>query len=159
MEISRLKELLSYDPRTGLFVRLTSRGGSCAGAVAGWRTAKGAVGLTIEGRKYLAHRVAWFYIKGEWPAYEIDHRDGDPSNNRFKNLRAATHAQNTRNTKLQKNSTSGVKGVDWHMGKWRATITFDGHRVHLGRFTDISAASAAYAEASRKYHGDFGRLG
>lgn len=90
---------------------------------------------------------------------EIDHRDGDRLNNRRANLRPATRAQQVQNTSLRSNNRSGVKGVYWDKksGKWRAVIKADGRAFQLGMFSDLNAAAKAYAEASKKYHGDFGR--
>lgn len=88
-----------------------------------------------------------------------DHRDGDGLNNRRSNLRQATHAENMRNCRKASNNTSGIKGVCWSTWamKWRARIKVDGRNRHLGYFTTIEAAAAAYAEASGRLHGEFGR--
>lgn len=89
-----------------------------------------------------------------------DHRDGNGLNNRRKNLRPATIAQNARNCRRPKNNTSGVKGVTWHAkdNRWRAQIKVNGKRVWLGSFTSLDAAATAYARGSAEFHGEFGRL-
>jgi hypothetical protein len=90
---------------------------------------------------------------------EVDHIDGDGLNNRRANLRLATKAQNMKNRRPNRKSASGVKGVTWHKqnGKWQAQIMSDKDSHYLGYFETIEAAAKAYAEASVKLHGDFGR--
>lgn len=107
----------------------------------------------IMGRLYLAHRVAWAMFYGEWPKGEIDHINGDRSDNRIWNLRQTTRTQNMRNQKKHKSNTSGFTGVVWNKktGRWRATITVSGRRIYLGSYEDISEAAAARAQANRKY--------
>lgn len=94
-----------------------------------------------------------------------DHRHGDHINrdtldNRRVNLRIATPAQNAWNTRLYSTNTSGHKGVYWEeqTGKWRASIGVNRKEIKLGRFSSLDAAVAAYAEASKQYHGEFARL-
>lgn len=90
----------------------------------------------------------------------VDHKDGNTLDNRKVNLRLSTHAENTQNQKLRKNSKSGVKGVSWTKSrhKWLAQIIANGKHVYLGYHTDIKDAEAAYAKASKELHGEFSRL-
>lgn len=92
---------------------------------------------------------------------QVDHRDGNGLNNTSYNLRLATHQQNQRNKRLQRNNTSGFKGVSWYKKEslWVANISVNGRTITLGRFPTAEAAHAAYCEASAKYHGPFGRTG
>ena len=101
------------------------------------------------------HRV----IMSAPPGLEVDHIDGDSLNNRRANLRIVTHAENSRNQRISPKSKSGVKGVCHNKatGKWQAQIKLHGKKYHLGHFTDIKEAQAAYAFASKKLHGEFGR--
>lgn len=108
---------------------------------------------------HLAHRVIWAMQTGEWPSSLIDHRDCDKSNNRWENLRLATHAENSHNRCLSINSMSGIKGVTFQpkAGKWRARIMVRGRTVYLGWHATAQEAADAYAKASTDLHGAFGR--
>lgn len=162
LTLDRLKALLIYQPNTGAFFWRTHRGNNGGGAVmagelAGSQHGSGYIDICIDGRRYLAHRLAWFYMTGHWPAAMIDHRDGDRANNRWANLREATPAQNSRNRKVNSNSVLGVKGVRPCRGKFRASIRRNGKRIHLGTFSTVAEAAHAYAEASQQFHGEYGR--
>jgi hypothetical protein len=156
----RLRELLNFDATTGEFRwRVTRRGTARAGSVAGTPDGKGYSKITIDGRRYKAHRLALLYMTGSWPAACIDHIDGNPLNNAFENLREATVFQNQHNRRISRNNTSGVKGVclDRQCGRWQARLSFGGKRYYLGLFDNIEDAAAAIEEARRKYHGAFAR--
>ena len=157
---ARLKQLLDYDPATGVFVWKVSRRGHRAGAVAGTKRPDGYNQIRIDGSVYYAHRLAWLYITGKWPTEQIDHRNRTPADNRFINLREASPSENARNSSKPAANTSGHKGVyrDVTCGKWRAQIMVDGVRVHLGLFDLLEEAAAAYAEASAQHHKEFGRV-
>lgn len=103
----------------------------------------------------LAHRVIWKMMRGSDPI-EIDHKDGDPLNNRLANLRNATRAQNNRNRGRKRRG--GYRGVSPAGSRWRAQICVNGRLRHLGCFREPEAAYAAYVEAARKYFGEFARL-
>lgn len=113
--------------------------------------------IGIYGKKHRAHRLAWLLSTGVWPINDIDHIDGDPSNNRIRNLRQAAKSENLWNCKIQSNNTSGVKGVHWdsRRGKWVAQIKINGKIKHLGRFTDIKDADACIINARELNHGAF----
>jgi hypothetical protein len=130
-----------------------------AGKVAGNINRRGYVRIGINGRSYLAHRLAWFFIYGEWPQKDLDHIDGDPGNNHIANLRLATRQENTRNRQKNKNNTAGVPGVSWckRTGKFLVQIKVDGKSIFLGRIPTLTEASAARAAAEIKYFGDFRR--
>jgi hypothetical protein len=157
----RLREVLSYDPETGVFVwreRLSTR--TRVGDVAGCPCkTNGYVLIRIDGRGYYAHRLAWLYMHGSFPPDEIDHRDGDRANNKLDNLRACSHAQNQKNRPRQRNK-SGFKGVrlERRTGKWFAAIASNGKQTHLGTYHTPEAAHAAYCAAAANLHGDFARF-
>ena len=116
--------------------------------------------LSINGIDYRAHRLIWVLMTGNEPSEFIDHIDGDRANNRWANLREATHAENCRNLKQTRDS----KGVSFCKSrrKWNAAIgiTVDGKRrnINLGRFDTKDEAQLAYNAGSKKYHGEFGRV-
>jgi len=150
---ARLRELLHYNKKTGEF-RWRKRTDRSADHVPGPR-----LFIIIDQRLYPAHQLAWFYVTGRWARPSIDHRDGDASNNRWKNLRRATRSQNNANRRRPRNNTSGYKGASpcRRSGNWRATINAKGKRIHLGMFTTPREAHEAYLAAARKYFGKFAR--
>jgi hypothetical protein len=152
----RLRALLDYNSKTGEF-RWRKRVGSIKpGDIAG-TLVQGYRKIEINGRSYPAHQLAWLYKKGKWCSQMIDHRDLDPSNNRWTNLRQATRSQNNANRRVSPNNVCGLKGVSPHQGQWRTTIRKNGRRYHLGKFATPQAAHAAYAKAARKLFGKFAR--
>ena len=103
--------------------------------------------------------VAWLYMTGRWCRPEIDHRDGDATNNRWANLRRASRSQNAAKRGRPRNNSSGFKGVSLcESGKWRAKIRKGGRCLYLGRFATPQEAHAAYAAAARKLFGEFARV-
>lgn len=111
---------------------------------------------------HYAHIVAWALHYGEWPADDIDHEDGNRSNNRAGNMRVVTHQVNMQNKKIYKNSKSGVHGVVWSDKKrrWQAYITVNKRRSHLGYFNNMDSAVAARMNAEREagcFHANHGR--
>jgi hypothetical protein len=105
--------------------------------------------------QHLEHRLAWFGVTGQWPAYQIDHINGDKTDNRWANLRAATPSQNKENIhRPQANNKSGFLGVTWHKRdrRWRATLRVQGRAKHLGYFDTPEAAHCAYLGAKRVLH-------
>ena len=155
----RLKELLSYDPDTEEFRWRVTRGGTArAGSVAGYARPDGYIKIKIDGKFYLAHRLAWLYVHREFVP-EIDHINGVLSDNRIANLRPATHSQNLGNGRKHSDNTSGFKGVHWdkRRKKWRAVIGHNSCQIHLGRFDTIEEAHAAYCDKARELFGEFAR--
>lgn len=153
--IGRLKELIRYDPETGVFVWLkTNSNRAPAGSRAGRDNGNGYRRIMLDGRTYYEHHLAWFYIHEAWPEFEIDHQDGERSNNRISNLRPATHAQNGQNQPLRSTNTSGMHGVSWSKphSKWTAYIWAGGKKKHLGLFAEREAARQAYLVAKRELH-------
>lgn len=157
----RLKELLRYDPETGLFYWLVARKrGGAIGDLAGHTSRQGYVVLGVDGKHYKAHRLAWLYFHGEMPTAELDHINLNKSDNRVENLRLASRSQNRSNTRAYKNSASGQKGVSLHgmTGRWQASISANGKQKYLGLFDNRDDAVVAYACAANEMHGEFARV-
>lgn len=151
----RLREIIHYDPETGLFTwRVFRRGSAKAGSPAGKPTNKGRISFMLDGVFYLAHRLAWLYVHGTWPADQIDHIDGDPTNNRISNLREATQSQNQQNKhRPNRTNKSGCLGVQSRKnGKFVAEIQIEKRRVYLGIFENLDDADAAVIEARKTLH-------
>lgn len=151
---ARLLALLRYNQETGCFVRLGNRKN------AGTRRPDGYLQTSIDGTIYFLHRLAWFYVYGEWPSHTVDHINGDKADNRFANLRLATYSQNVQNQKRSVKNTSGYKGVHWSKAcqKWQARIHCRGKTYSLGVFNNPEDAAAAYARMAPHYHGEFARV-
>jgi hypothetical protein len=155
---ARLKELLHYDPETGVFTRLVSRNGNNAliGSRAGTPNSHGYTLIQIRGTKHRAHRLAFLYMTGEIPP-EVDHINRVKDDNRWDNLRPATKRENQGNVGLQSNNTSGHRGVSWdkRRGKWRAEGKYAGRVTHLGYYTSLEEAAAISQAWREKNFGVF----
>ncbi len=155
--------LLHYDPDTGVFRWKQLRRGITPGKVVGNVQAPERHRISprhrvfVSGKSYLAHRLAWFMYYGEWPEQEIDHRDGNGSNNSILNLRYATSTQNNLNTPLRSDNTSGAKGVvfDRRNGKWRAVATINKKAYSLGGYLTKAEAIQARDDFCAMTHGEF----
>lgn len=152
LTVERLKEVLRYNKRTGIFTRLIALKKNLIGQPAGYSHGDGYIAISVDGKKYLAHRLAWFYITNKWPPNEIDHKNRNRSDNRWSNLRLATHSQNQANSPARNTNFLGIKGVRLHWtGKFEARYK----QKHLGHFKTAELAQLAYHEAVKKEHGDF----
>lgn len=144
---ARLKDLLYYDPELGWFMWTAgSRAGRAAGS---FNKRLGYVVIGVDGADYYAHRLAFLYVLGAWPPREADHRDRNKTNNRWRNLRPATRKQNKENSPLQKNNTSGRRGVYQAGKKWVAKIKHHRVSVHLGTFDSKQGATEARHKAEK----------
>ena len=153
----RVRELLHYDPTTGLFTWLVTRGRTAkvGGAAGNMNGVSGYVAIGVDGRYYRAHRLAWLYVNGEWPVSELDHINGGPSDNRLVNLSETTRSGNMQNQRRNRSdNAAGLIGVGWREKKkiWRARITLNGKQMHLGEFKSPQLAHEAYLEAKRQLH-------
>lgn len=158
---TRLKELLHYDPESGSFTRKARSAVRCRGKVGdvlGSINSRGYLTISVDNKKYQAHRLAWLLTHGEFPPDQIDHINGIKTDNRIANLRPATRQENGQNSKKRKDNTSGFKGAsfDKQRGKWKAVISVPllGERS-LGYFDTPEAAAAMYAGAARLFHAEF----
>ena len=150
MTHEEIKELLLYDPNTGLFT---------------WRSSNDEVRMSkhtdgylvtprIKGVQYLAHRLAWFYTYASWPKEQIDHIDQIKDNNKIDNLRDVSASINQQNmSKPRSNNKSGFLGVSrWYGGKWPASITVNRKKIHLGVYDCPKKASKVYLAAKQNLH-------
>lgn len=150
----RLRELLHYDPETGIFTRklLPTKWGDrpANGEELGCPAKNQYLRITVDGRSYLAHRLAWFYVYGTWPQGDIDHLNGGRVDNRIANLRDTTRSINLQNRRT-------VRGItfDKQTGKYRAGIQVDGARYDLGRHDTAEEAHQAYLQAKARLHPGF----
>ena len=151
-----VRQLFDYDPDTGTLSWKVSRGCVKAGTPITSQS-KGYLQVMINKQNHKAHRVIWLLVHGQWPNEELDHRDGNRSNNRLNNLRPATSAQNKMNKACRDDSAAGLKGAfqDKRDGRWCSRITVGGKYIHLGRFATAEEAHAAYAAAAHKEFGEF----
>lgn len=154
---ARLKELLHYDPETGGFRWKVKFSRQQPGGAAGTRDAYGYLVIRVEGRLYKAHRLAWLYVHGVWPALGLDHINRERDDNRIANLREACQSLNSMNRTPQVRSASGVSGVIWRKDrrKWTAQIRIGYRTVHLGVFADKKDAVAARKTAEDKFFREY----
>lgn len=164
LDQSKLKELISYNPDTGVFV-WRKRGikywdSRFANKKIGSKDNNGYLCTAIQGKRVLLHRAAWLYVYGYMPK-RIDHINGVTSDNRITNLREVTHKQNMKNQATPKNNSSGHIGITWNKNasKWKATIMHEGKNIHLGYYSEIEIAIKARVKAAKRYgyHNNHGR--
>ena len=158
----RLRALLDYEPDTGIFRRKTDGWPRRwqKGQIAGTMQNRGYVHIWVDGRHYLAHRLAWLHVYGEWPNGTLDHINSARDDNRMCNIRIASGSQNNANSRKSRANNSGIKGVSWHKPtkKWQAQITVDRKNIHLGYYATTDEARDAYKVAAIKYQGEFARF-
>lgn len=155
----RLREVLSYCPETGEFRwNWIGKFNRFVGKSAGCINGHGYRVILVDGRMYPAHRLAWLHVHGAFPAHQVDHINGNRSDNRIANLREATLVENVRNRLRQSNNKSGYKGVSLKDGKWRACICLNGKNTEIGRYGSAIEAARAYDAAAIATYGRFARL-
>jgi len=158
--IETIREAFSYDAETGILRWAERRNHRTRrGAAVGSRTPKGHLRVVIDGQPILVHRVIWAHVYGTWPENQIDHINGNPSDNRLSNLRPATNRQNQCNAKTRVDNTTGRVGVYWaaNVGKWRPMIRLNGKNVCLGLYETFPEAVAVREQAEREHYGEYAR--
>lgn len=150
---------LQYDPDTGKLWWRTRASGRRMNKPAGSKDGNGYICVYVLGKLYRSHRLIWFMQTGSWPKEEIDHANGKRADNKWRNLREATHSQNRQNSRRHKNNKSGVKGVTWHTQhrKWYVTIQKDNKPKFIGLFASKQKARKAYIDAANAHFGEFAR--
>jgi hypothetical protein len=156
---AKLRDVLHYDPETGVFTWVAARQKVRVGEKAGCIENTGYVRIRLFRRIYCAHRLAWLYMTGEWPVDFVDHINGARADNRWANLRAATKSQNMSNSRRIASNTTGLKGVSRAGNRFRASIQINGQARHLGSFRNAEDAHAAYLAAARQNFGEFANPG
>lgn len=152
--VEQLRAVLAYDPETGEFTRLSGRFEGKAGCVS---KSNEYVEIHVSGKSYRGHRLAWLYMKGEWPREMVDHRNGLRADNRWGNLRVVTNGENQQNMrKARSHSSTGVLGVHINPRNTRrpyvTQIRADGKVIHIGSFSSMEEASAAYKSKKQEMH-------
>lgn len=142
-----LRMQFSYDPSTGHFIRRGQAKQSGRIATKGYRQ------IALQGTRYMAHRLAWLYVYGEFPKQQIDHINQNKDDNRIANLREVTVKQNAENVTVWGQSSSGRRGVYWieRLGKWQADIKHNGKTIHLGTYESLIEAVSARIRGEQKY--------
>ena len=151
----KLREILDYDPQTGVMRwRQRGKGRRGVGKIAGGMSAAGYWKISIGEFKYRRARLAFLYMAGRWPQPVVDHINGHCADDRWINLREATHSQNAANYRPR--GTLGIRGVYLTSdGRYRAEIKCLGKKMYLGRFGTAEEAGAAYWAAAQKVYGEF----
>lgn len=153
-----LRSVIHYDRDTGRFTWLVAAGSRRkVGEEAGHalKSRGGRRAISINGRAYGANRLAWLYVTGAWPVHVIDHINGDPSDDRFCNLRDVSQQINVQNLRAApSHSGSGLLGAWWDKrhGKWKAGIKVNRKTINLGTFRSAEEAHAAYLAAKKRLH-------
>jgi len=161
-----VRSILDYDPATGIFrwkhrtdIRACDNA-RMIGKIAGSLDKKGYRRIIINRRNYAAHRLAWLYTTGEWPIDEVDHKNLNKDDNRFKEIREATSSDNGCNRQTRADSGTQLRGIylDKRYGGYVVKIQRHGKRIYLGTVSTAKEAIAVYATAAEKLHGEFKRL-
>lgn len=152
-----LKQLVYYDEVTGNFTWLNPKRTTVTGKLAGWKNSNNYLMITVFGQTLKQHRLAYFYKLGKMPEKQLDHINGNKSDNSWKNIREATASENSLNTQIKANNTSGYRGVSYDKTRklWKAKGTLNKVEVYLGRFYLKEEAKNAYDTWAKLTHKEF----
>lgn len=149
---NQLKSVLHYEPTTGIFTWLVSKSGNKGiGSVAGYTSKRGYMTTTIDRIPYRLHRLAWLYMYGKFPEYDIDHINHTKNDNRLSNLREVTHHVNSKNRPGDKRNKSGHCGVRFKDNRYEATIAVNKEFIYLGTYKTLEEATDARKAAEEEY--------
>lgn len=158
MDVTRLREFLSYDPETGNLTWIKAPNDKTPkGKIAGYKAQSGYIMVGYGKKEYRAHRLAWLLHTGEQPPKFLDHKDGVRHNNKWSNLREATKQENSRNRAKRSNCSSEYKGVSWcrKSQQWKSYINVAGKYIHLGNFASEEGAAKMYDKFARDFFKSF----
>ncbi len=152
--LDELKRVLDYSEDSGLFKWKVAIKGRLLGEIAGCKNSHGYWQIKINKKIYMAHRLAWLYVHGKMPIDQVDHIDGNKTNNSISNLRECNARENGQNRASEVGSTSKYLGVSFESkkGKWRADISVNGKNKFLGHFCNEEDAFNAYCEYKKIIH-------
>ena len=153
---NKARELFRYDPKTGTLTHRIQRGRWRAGMPAGTIRTRVYATVHYQGRDISMAKFLHYYMTGKWPKGVVDHKNGDATDFRWKNLRDATYAQNAANARPRPN-VQGYTGITKQDGKFRAKIQANGWSYYLGRFDTRREAHRAYLAAKAHLHGEWSR--
>jgi hypothetical protein len=155
---SRLLETLAYDPETGVFRAKIDRAQLRAGDIVGNNShRRGYQLIRLDYARFLAHRLAWFYVMGEWPSGEIDHIDGDPANNRIANLRIADRQQNCWNTAAAPRKGAVIRNIKFKGKRVQVMFARGNTRVYHKSFPTLCQAIHSRNRMAKELYGNFAR--
>lgn len=154
LTLERLKQVVSYDAETGIFTWLKPTSNRVHAGRAAKPNGRKRVTVRIDGTTYHANRLAWLYMKGGWPVGVVDHADGDPTNNRWQNLRDVPQQVNTQNIRRpHRDNKTGFQGVVRKpSGKYAANLYIGGRQTNLGLYQTPEQAHDVYVQAKRRHH-------
>lgn len=152
LTVQKANSRIHYCPDSGAFTWKVDTGRVKPGDSAGCINDDGYLSIVLCRKRYRAHRLAWFLMSGEFPHGDIDHINGDRSDNRWSNLRCVTRSENQQNQSMHSNNTSGVNGVYWckNRRKWRARIVANGKTSTIGFYDDLADAASARRKADEE---------
>jgi hypothetical protein len=151
----KVQSLFNYDSETGIFTRkVKTTAKTKIGDVVGYDNKNGYKKISIDNKLYFSHRLAWLYVYGVWPEKGLDHINRNRSDNRLCNLRLANQSENTQNTAIRKNNTSGYKGVTFckNTNKWISQIMINYKHIYIGKYETPEIAYEQYINMAKKLH-------
>ena len=164
LSADHVRSIFFYDPSEGLlrWRHSAGQGGRIPpGTIAGRMHPEGYRYVTVNGRHYRVSRIVWLYQTGEWPRLKIDHKDCDPTNDKWNNLREATDSQQKQNNRKRRDNKTGFKCVvfDKSRNQYRWQVVVNGKRIKGKRFGTAAEAFADYQSRLPTFHGDFANDG